>query len=325
MDVMKKFARFLIAVCLLCTFVYGAGRLYFFVTDGFTVDNISSDLAYDPRLKLRPLSFNEQKEVETALSQEYHYFGKGCQSYVFLSKDKNYVIKFVKFQRFRPQSWMNALAIFPPMESYRQMKIAKRKKRLDYLLGGWVLAYNELSTECGLVYLHLNKTSDMQKQLLIYDKIGFKHLLNLNEMEFLIQKKATMLKETIDGLVAKGESEEVKLLIQRILKIVESEYVRGIADNDHALMQNTGVVDGRPIHLDLGQFVYRDDVKTSPVFKQEFFSKMYRFREWLRDNHPEIGDYLEERMVMIIGPQYYEMKPFFKKHNCTDLGEAHVF
>ena len=57
-----------------------------------------------------------------------------------------------------------------------------------------------------------------------------------------------------------------------------SEYRRGFADNDHATVQNTGVLDGRPIHIDVGQFVRNERVKEPRLFHQELFNKTWKFQ-----------------------------------------------
>src|ERR1700722_14345392 len=97
----KTFFIFLVCICCL----YGLTRLYYAVTGGFTIGNITSDLSYDQQWSTHALSTIEQQEVDRALDQQYAYLGKGCQAYVFKSDDGEYVLKFFKYQRFRPQSW----------------------------------------------------------------------------------------------------------------------------------------------------------------------------------------------------------------------------
>ena len=84
--------------------------------------------------------------------------------------------------------------------------------------------------------------------------MGFKHTLNSDDFEFMIQKKATLLCPTLEEMMRQGQSLAAQQLIDRLLQVVMSEYQRGYADNDHALMQNTGVLQGEPIHIDVGQF-----------------------------------------------------------------------
>lgn len=309
-----KYLKPLFWILLLIAAIYGAGRLYFRITDGFTVGNIKSELAYNPNWKTHSLSAQENAFIKNILSQKFTYLGKGCQSYVFLSEDGQYVLKFVKYQRFTPQRWLDYFAFLPFMDRYRLGKIEKKKKKLDMLFTSWKTAYDFLQPETGLIYVHLNKTPDIDQTLVIYDKMGFEHHLEMKNMEFLIQKKATMLCKAIDNLAAAQDIEGAKNLIDLLLSTILFEYERGFADNDHALMQNTGVLNGVPVHIDAGQFVRNEDVKRPEIYKQELFSKTFKFRKWLQKNHPELAVFLEDRLVAIIGEGFYAMKPQVKNH-----------
>ena len=97
---MKRIALILIFAISL----YGLGRLYYAVTDGFTIENITSSLPFDESLETRPLNEEEKTLVDLILDQKFTYLGKGCQSYVFLSEDQQYVLKFFKYQRYKPQA-----------------------------------------------------------------------------------------------------------------------------------------------------------------------------------------------------------------------------
>jgi len=310
---MKKLSwRFLWIVVIILS-LYGLGRLYYRVTGGFTVGNIVSDFSYQPDWEVRPLQPFEKEELDQALTQPYFYLGKGCQSYVFASEDGRFVVKFFKYQRYRLQPW---LAYFPPLpaiEKYRKEKLATKWNKLDGFVKSWKVAFENLKDETGLVYVHLNKTTDLNRQLTIYDKIGQKHQINLDQMEFCVQHKAELLCDALLEFKNRNDLAGANRLIRQLLTLVLSEYARGLADNDHALMQNTGVSEGRPVHIDVGQFVWNENVKSPSVFHQELFTKTYKFKVWLRDQYPEAGEYLESELNQIIGPAYSSMKPKFRK------------
>src|ERR1700722_15254629 len=104
---LNKNVKRLIILLVAIAAIYGSGRLYYKVTAGFVESNIKYDLPYNPKWELSDLDCDGQKELNTILSQDYYYLGKGCQSYVFSSQDDQYVIKFFKYQRFRPQAWLD--------------------------------------------------------------------------------------------------------------------------------------------------------------------------------------------------------------------------
>ena len=311
----KKLLKVVVWLCLVIAASYGLGRLYFEVTGGFLPSNIASDFPNNPRWDTRPLAASEKQEVVAVLSQPYTYLGKGCQSYVFLSQDGQYVLKFLKYQRFRPQFYLEWFSPIPFVDNIRQEKIEKKRHKLDDLFSSWKIAFNELPKETGLVYVHLNKTKDLQATLTIYDKIGLKYELNIDDFEFLIQKRATMLCPQLDSMMAAGDVDGAKGLLSRLLQMIVSEYHRGLADNDHALMQNTGVQDGEPVHVDVGQFVYNEAMRDPNNYNQELFNKMYKFRLWLREKYPELLSYLDAELYKEMGDVFYKLKHIPKPHN----------
>ena len=309
---MRKYLKSLVIVSISILLIYGTGRLYYAVTAGFTLSNITSDFPYNEKWSTTGLSSIERNQVKQILSQKFSYLGKGCQSYVFASEDGHYVLKFVKYQRFRPQKWLDYFASIPWVDNYRLAKIEKKQKKLDMLFTSWKTAYENLKPETGLVYVHLNKSNDLQQTLTISDKMGFEHKLNMDDMEFLLQKRAKMLCATVTHFVQKGQIAEAKELVDHLLSMILSEYSRGLADNDHALMQNTGAIGTMPVHIDVGQFVIRQDISNPDIYKQELFSKTFKFNKWLDKHHPELGTYLNDKLLQIIGSEMDSMVPQLK-------------
>jgi hypothetical protein len=303
---------------------YGAIRLYYFTTGGFTIGNISSNLPYDAQWETHPLSLVQRGLVDEALSQEYHYLGKGCQSYVFLSADGRYVVKFLKFQRFRTQRWIDALTFIPGVKAYQDRKAVEKKVKLDNLFRSWKIAFENLSAETGVVYVHLNKSSDLGRKLDIQDKMGFVHTVDLDQMEFLVQHRADMLCPAIKTMIAEGRNREVKDLIDRLLVMLLREYARGFADNDHALMQNTGVWQGDPVHIDAGQFIYNEIVKDPAIHRQELYDKTYKFHLWLEKHDAELASHLRNRLMAVIGEEYFLKGPYIHKSDVSKIPHQQI-
>jgi hypothetical protein len=313
-QLVRKYHKLVQILCLVLLVValYGAGRLYFHLTGGFRIVNISSTFPFNPEWEVRPLDFFEQKKVNDALDQPYRYLGKGCQSYVFASEDGKYVLKFFKYQRYRLQPWLSYVPPLPALMKYKKEKIEKKWNKLDGFVKSWKLAFEKLQEETGLIFVHLNKTDHLKKQVLIHDKIGMQHLVNLDEMEFCVQYRANMLCETLLEYKKQADKVKTEFLIENLLALILSEYTRGLADNDHALMQNTGVVDGKPIHIDVGQFVQNEEVKNPLISHQELYTKTYKFKMWLIEHYPDAADFLEFRLKEIMGPKYASMQPKFR-------------
>lgn len=299
--------------------LYGSGRLYYAMTGGFTMGNIEAEIPYNSKWDTSSLTISEKEIIENALDQPYSYLGKGCQAYVFASEDGKYVVKFFKYQRFRPQAWIDLFTFIPAVERYQQVKIKEKKEKLEKVFTSWKIAFEKLKKETGVAYVHLNKTDEWHKSLAISDKIGMKHQVDLDRTEFVLQQRATMLCPAIDQLVATGQSHEAEKLIDKLLVMLFLEYKNGYADNDHALMQNTGVLNGLPIHIDIGQFIHNESVKSPKIYKQELYDKTYDFHRWLKKYHPDLADHLATRLVVIFGPDYYYKAPYFHKGDVAKI------
>lgn len=304
---LKSHSQKIIALMLISLVLYGAGRLYFQLTAGFTEGNITTDIAKEPDWGISP-----SEDLGGILNQPYTYLGKGCQSYVFKSADGAYVIKFLKFQRFRPQWYLDLFSFIPAVEKVRETKAESKRKKLNDLLTSWKIAYEDLRPETGLVYLHLNETQELPSSLILYDKMGFEHKIDPNKTLFLVQNTADMLCCTLRKKMGVGDVEGAKIIISRLMAMLISEYKRGFGDNDHALMQNTGVRDDYPLHIDVGQFSQEARFKDPEVYHKELFSKTYKFRIWLSKHFPELEAYLTALLLEEIGPAMETMKPILK-------------
>lgn len=309
---LKKHSQRIVYLLLAGIFLYCVGRIYFNVTAGFSIANISEDLKGEPDHQIDPLNEKEFWQVQTLLKQPFKYLGKGCQSYVFESEDGKYVIKFLKYQRFRPAEYLKWISFIPGIPNYVEKKKAQKREKLDQLLTSWKLVYKELKPETGLIYLHLNETTDLSFPLVLIDKTGFKNEVDPNNLAFLIQAKAEMLCNVLAKQIKESDQEEAKALLHRLIAMLLFEYERGLGDNDHALMQNSGVLNGQPIHIDVGQFSKEERFKDPAVYKSELFSKTYKFRIWLAKKDPELEKSLKEILYQIIGPEMESMKPKLK-------------
>lgn len=315
---MKRFLQYVIFLFAIFLVSYGLGRLYLQRTDGFFVSHILStrtDFPSKPIWHLSSLSPEERQHAKKALRQPYTYLSKGCQSYVFASQDGQFVLKFFKYQRFRPQAWLQYLPPLPALTLYVREKTEKREKKLLSFMKSWQIAYNELRQESGLLLMHLNKTEEGFGKATLIDQVGGHHEIDLDQTEFYLQKRGTPLEKYLLHLIHNGEIERAKTLLDSLLQQILTEYQRGLGDRDHALLQNTGVLpNGQIMHIDVGQFT-KDTAFTHPTCQnQELFSKTYRFSQFLQDLSPTLAKHLQERLIEKIGPCYFNMQPIFRPH-----------
>ncbi len=226
------------ARCLLKSLTFFAlfGLAYFLsdqATWGFTVARLktSQDLGFisagaDPHLYLQ---------------QKFYLRDQGGQSYVFVSADENYVLKFFKDM---PRPWL-ALA------SYQKKKLGKLKRTLN----GYQLAFNHLREDTGLLSLHLSPTASPLLTTLV-DRLGIEHAIDLSSTYFVLQRKAAPLPDFSAATVS------------QISRLVKKRASAHIADHDPRLQANLGWIDNRPIFIDPGRFV--EDGSASPELPPKF-------------------------------------------------------
>lgn len=163
------------------------------------------------------------EEVQKVLSQPFTYLGKGRQFFVFASQDGKYVLKFVKCQR---------------------IKGPNRQERVDAIFASCALAATELRDNTGVVFVHLNSDSEVKSDVLLIDKIGMKHTIAIDEVPFVLQRRAIPVKE-----VAMTEER-----LAQLIDLIKRDAAHHVYDKDSGLIErnNVGFLDHRAIHIDIG-------------------------------------------------------------------------
>ncbi len=232
-------------------------------TDGFTMLRIQSDL---------PMASNWDKPTDIDLNQPFYYIGSGAQTFAFASDDL--VIKFYRHHRSG-----HALSFFAPLFPRLQQTIAKRQAKRQKDFASFKLAYGQLRHETGLLFIHLGKTSHLNKKITIYDKLGIAHEIDLDQMEFLIQKRATPFYSTLEQWIDSGQWDKTKQGIHELVVLLKSRCKKGIFDKDPDLKTNFGFLDGHPIQIDVGRF------KEGP---DDIMRVTDTLRKWLEVKAPQL-------------------------------------
>lgn len=293
---MKNSIKYLLFLGLAGAILFGIGRMYFRLTDGFRMSNIAMELPQRQEWETRSLTPAEKEQRDEALAQPYHYMDKGHQAYVFASADGKFVLKLMKFQRLRVPHWLRETSLPFSLEKWRLKRIEKKDRMRDSLLLSWKLAFDALKEEAAIIYVHINQTTDLQRRLTLIDKIGLKHELDLDQSVFLIQRRAPLLGPTLDQLVADGKVKEASELLGKLIDLFVSEYQRGLAEKELFILRNTGVYQGRPMHIDTGRFEWDQHLRQPDKYAQELKRKTVKLRAWLQEHHPELVEDFERRI-----------------------------
>ena len=314
---MISFMKKIGIITLILLSLYGLGRVYYRVTDGFMLQNIEYAKEADSRYSI-VVAPEQLASVKEILSAPFYYLGKGCQSYVFEDKSGTYVIKFLKYQRYRPTNFLYNFDFIPWVREYCKERTAKKIGKVHNVYQSWKAALVLAPEETGVLFIHLNKEPIFENPFIVYDKMGLQHEIDLNSVEFLLQKKAQMIQPYLENLIRTGQLGKAETFLKGMLDRIVDGFQRGISDNDYALLQNTGVSDDKAVYIDVGQIIYNPSVKDPAVYKRELFNKTYKFSVWLNGASPELGRQFKTMLVERIGVDYDAMPPYESK---SDMGE----
>lgn len=210
------------------------------------------------------------------LNQNFEYLGEGGQAYAYLSQDGQYVLKFFKRKHLKPK-W------------YR-----KKGKLLRDVIAGYELAYNVDREGSGLIYVHLNSRNVINKTLVLQDRLAISHTINLDEIPFVIQKKATPFNEVLNDYLSNGNIRMAKLRIRQILDLYARHFHQGIDNHGSGVIHNNGFVGDIPIFIDLGKFSGDPKLLEPQVFKKRIEKVASIIMAWIKKQYPEHHAELEK-------------------------------
>lgn len=238
---------------------------------GFTLRKITSSYGADPRWEVE--SDLSPKDLAALLQGPYTYLGSGNHTYAFVSADEKTVIKFFKQKHMRVQA--------PFLSS--ETKLRRAKERYESF-SSYLLAYEKLRPETGLLYLHFNPTRYLHQTVTLIDQHGKKHRINLDDMEFLVQKKATLSFDHLSQLFSEGAYDKAISSICSLLHLVAKRNQMGIYDKDLQFYKNFGFIDNQAVEIDIGEFRVGQEVRPT---REELQALSFQLKEFIQKSAPE--------------------------------------
>lgn len=210
-------------------------------------------------------------DVEAILKQPFYYLDKGKQSYVFLSEDGLYVLKFFA-------------AKGPSKKYYR-------------LLEGYHLGYEYFPRHAGLLHIHVFFNAKVNITVNLISRMGRRYFVDLNTHPFVLQRAAEPTGRALARLLKARDLEAAKKYLGMLVEMYLKEYSAGIYDADYNFIYNTGFVDGKPLHLDLGRLI-ADERAKDPAFYRMKMKKSFHDRLffWLQRHFPKYRQEIVEEM-----------------------------
>ncbi len=265
-------------------------------TDSFTIASVLSSRSYDARWEARPLTAEEQEETKRAVQQKYTYFGRGGQAYIFFSQDQNYVIKLFKQEKFQVPLWLKIVHVPYLLDRYKAKKAFRRDDKLFRDFTSYKTAFEELHDETGLLYVHLNKTQFWKQQLKLVDRLGIEHLVDLDSLDFVVQRRAELVYDRITRLMREKKPEEAKKAVRQIVNLIVERCQKGFRDRDPNIRTNCGFIGERAVKIDVGRFERNETMKKKENIHNDLLRITLPFKTWLHEEYPELSAYLEEEL-----------------------------
>jgi hypothetical protein len=284
---------------LFCAIVFEIEHFCHKKTEGFALQKIFSRLPYTKVWEISPFKDkDEQNQVRSVLSQPYTYLGKGAQCYAFLSQDKQYVLKFCRFDHLRPPFWA-----FLPLPSFykslRDQKMAISKKRIERTFTSYCIAYEKLKEETGLVAVHLNPGSELNVKTSLIDKLGIVHQVWMDQVPFILQKRADLVYPKIDQMMQQNQNTQSKQAITDLISLIVARCQKEVSDKDPDIPTNFGFIDNSPVQIDIGRFSLASECPTRQKIKSETIRITDKFHKWLKSKYPELADHLQAEVEQI--------------------------
>lgn len=263
-------------------------------TKGFALKKISSRTATHVNVS------GQTAWLQSIFDEPLNYIGSGNHTYAFETSDKKYVVKFFKQNHFGPFSWRDYLPLPDSLNPNRETRKKDCLRARAQTFESVQIASKELKQLTGVIYTHLNRTSDIKRKVQLIDLHGACHICSIDRMEFFIQKKAEVGFAAVQALI---QREEFDLALERLagfLELVKARCQKGYADRDLQLFKNFGFVDDQPIEIDVGDFRADEQVKSAAVWKAEVEHVSCEVAQFLKDHAPLLSESFEARKAEIL-------------------------
>lgn len=296
----RKLLVILIYMSFFSLAIWSAERFCHSQTGGFTLLNITDPRPNNPRWEVRKPEVKELLRIKKILNQEFTLMFPGGQNYAFLSQDDQYVLKITKHKRMRVPLWAQKLPLPPALEKRREKTKQKKQQLFESTFDSYIIANQYLHEFCGIEYLHLNKTDYLKQKLILVDWLGVKHKIDLDQYEFILQKRCILTHAYIDQLILDHKEQQAKEAILKLVRYVAYRISLGIEDHDICYGTNFGFYQGEPFQLDIGSLRFNPSYLTFDVFKTKIKQSTNNLRQWLSSKHPALVSYLDELTESII-------------------------
>jgi hypothetical protein len=271
----------------------GTRAIYYSLSEGFCIERIATPLCHNESLLLPSPTLEKLEQLSQVTSQPFFYMKKGSQAYAFISQDKKFVLKLFKYHHMQPAEWLLAIPLPPPLSTYRDSLVQRRRYKIDLTLNSYRIAASQLQNECALLYAQMLPTNTYKLPLTIYDSIGRTHSLDLSHYGFAIQHAAQLVQPSLERWIENNELQDARKALFSLVQLFIQRSSLGVGDVDPDLHKNAGFVGTQAIFIDIGSFTNDDRIMKRDVMKRDIEKTFSSLLRWLQKRSPELATYLQ--------------------------------
>jgi hypothetical protein len=158
-------------------------------------------------------------------------------------------------------------------------------------------AFEEFSEQSGLLYIHLNKTDQLQTRLKIIDQLGLAYFVDLDRVPFIIQKKARLIFPVLESLIENRQIDSAKNIVSNLINLIAERVKNGLLDDDPILERNYGLIDEQIVHIDIGRLIKDPEIASSKaMIRREVIHNTESLNDWLKNRNRELYIFYQEQI-----------------------------
>lgn len=261
---------------------------------GFTLKKIISYHNNDPRWENSSFNVDEETQLRKIFLKPFTYLGSGNHCYAFKSQNEEFVLKFFKQNLMRIHPFIHHLPTSTKQLLYRTKKYAEKIEQREKSFNSYKIAYEHLKKETGIFYLHLNKTNHLNQIVTLIDQHGNPIKVDIDKMEFLVQKKAKVGYERLHELFSAGKREEAFESILSLISIISKRMEKGFLDQDLQFFKNFGFIENQAIEIDIGELQPNIPQNKNNSQIKEIREMSHQLIEWVSTYYPEYHSDVEQ-------------------------------
>lgn len=232
------------------------------------------------------------EKVRQVLSQDFDYLGRGSQAFVFASRDGSAVLKLFIFDSV--DSFIHRFFHSLFRMSFNSSYSNRVQKRAVQTLEACRLADQFLQDDTAILYVHLIPKQPQGDPYLPTVRLSgpaWKRMnIRLDAFRFVLQKRADLLSQSLMQAYLLHDQKRFFNLIDQLNALLNRRIRCGIMNTDPTLFENFGVIGGRPVEIDFGNFVYCPEIIDQKRSQEEKARYTDQLIKWVERSVPQWKD-----------------------------------